>query len=97
MLPDKGSLKKRVRGELGAVTSRPTGSEGGCRAIPTRDDRSRPYHIRALKDLDSYTGREKPPWVKIMAARRRKTLVLCRTCHKDIQYGHPVRRHTSSS
>jgi group II intron reverse transcriptase/maturase len=55
------------------------------------------HHIRALKDLDRYTGREKPFWVKIMAARRRKTLVLCRTCHKDIQYGHPVRRHTSSS
>jgi group II intron reverse transcriptase/maturase len=55
------------------------------------------HHIRALKDLNRYTGREKPPWVKIMAARRRKTLVLCRTCHKDIQYGHPVKRHTSSS
>jgi len=60
-------------------------------------DKIEVHHIRALKDLDSYTGREKPPWVKIMAARRRKTLVLCRTCHKDIQYGHPVRRHTSSS
>ena len=55
------------------------------------------HHIRALKDLNRYTGREKPHWVKIMAARHRKTLVLCRTCHKDIQYGHPVKRHTSSS
>ena len=55
------------------------------------------HHIRALKDLNRYTGREKPLWVKIMAARRRKTLVLCRTCHKDIQYGHPVKRHISSS
>ncbi|WP_420799427.1 hypothetical protein [Ktedonospora formicarum] len=26
-----------------------------------------------------------------MAARRRKTLVLCRTCHKDIQHGFPVK------
>ena len=55
------------------------------------------HHIRALKDLNRYTGREKPLWVKIMAARRRKTLVLCRTCHKDIQYGHPVKRQLSSS
>ena len=52
------------------------------------------HHIRALKDLDKYTGHEKPGWVKIMAARRRKTLVLCRTCHKDIL---PLRRHTSRS
>jgi AI2M/AI1M-like, HNH endonuclease/Type II intron maturase len=55
------------------------------------------HHIRALKDLNRYTGREKPLWVKIMAARRRKTLVLCRTCHKDIQSGHPVKRQLSSS
>jgi group II intron reverse transcriptase/maturase len=47
------------------------------------------HHIRALKDLEKYTGREKPQWVKIMAARKRKTLVLCHTCHRDIQYGRP--------
>jgi group II intron reverse transcriptase/maturase len=55
------------------------------------------HHIRALKDLNAYPGREKPLWVKIMAARRRKTLVLCRTCHMDIQYGRPLRRQKSSA
>ncbi len=55
------------------------------------------HHIRALKDLTKYEGRQKPLWVKIMAARRRKTLVLCRTCHLDIQYGRPMRRQRSSS
>jgi hypothetical protein len=50
------------------------------------------HHIRALKDLEKYTGREKPQWVQIMAARRRKTLVLCHTCHVDIQHGRPHRR-----
>jgi group II intron reverse transcriptase/maturase len=55
------------------------------------------HHIRALKDLEKYTGREKPQWVQIMAARRRKTLVLCRTCHMDIQYGRPHRRKVSRS
>jgi hypothetical protein len=50
------------------------------------------HHIRALKDLQKYTGREKPEWVKAMAARRRKTLVLCRTCHQDVTYGRPMRR-----
>ena len=55
------------------------------------------HHIRALKDLEKYTGREKPQWVKIMAARKRKTLVLCRTCHMDIQYGRPLKRKVSRS
>ncbi len=54
------------------------------------------HHIRALKDLQRYTGREKPAWVKLMATRHRKTLILCRTCRMDIQYGHPLTRHTSS-
>lgn len=55
------------------------------------------HHIRALKDLTKYTGRDKPEWVKTMAARRRKTRVLCRTCHLDIHAGRPLTRHTSSS
>ncbi|MGZ6368626.1 MAG: HNH endonuclease, partial [Ktedonobacteraceae bacterium] len=55
------------------------------------------HHIRALKDLEKYTGREKPRWVQIMAARRRKTLVLCHTCHMDIQYGRPHRNTVSRS
>jgi group II intron reverse transcriptase/maturase len=50
------------------------------------------HHIRALKDLNTYDGREKPLWVKIMAARRRKTLVLCRTCHDDLHAGRPLKR-----
>jgi hypothetical protein len=55
------------------------------------------HHIRALKDLEKYTGREKPQWVQIMASRRRKTLVLCHTCHMDIQHGRPHRRMVSRS
>jgi uncharacterized protein (DUF427 family) len=50
------------------------------------------HHIRALKDLNRYEGREKPSWVKIMAARRRKTLVLCRTCHQELHAGRPLRQ-----
>ncbi len=47
------------------------------------------HHIRALKTLNKYEGREKPQWVKVMAARRRKTLVLCRTCHNELHAGQP--------
>ena len=55
------------------------------------------HHIRALKDLEKYTGREKPQWVQIMASRKRKTLVLCHSCHIDIQYGRPHRNKVSRS
>ena len=50
------------------------------------------HHIRALKDLQKYPGREKPEWVKMMATRQRKTMVVCRTCHEDITFGRPMRR-----
>ncbi len=53
------------------------------------------HHIRALKDLTKYEGREKTWWVKTMAARRRKTLILCQTCHRDLHAGRPLRRKVS--
>lgn len=55
------------------------------------------HHLRALKDLDRYEGREKPSWVKIMAARHRKTLVLCRTCHQNLHAGRPMQQRRSRS
>ncbi len=45
------------------------------------------HHVRALRDLNVKGQREKPKWVQIMAARRRKTLVVCRTCHMNIHHG----------
>jgi group II intron reverse transcriptase/maturase len=55
-------------------------------------DKLEVHHIRALKDLAKYDGREKPEWVKIMAARRRKTLVLCQICHRELHAGRPLRK-----
>lgn len=45
------------------------------------------HHIRKLADLQKPGRREKPPWVKLMAAKRRKTLVVCRQCHEAIHSG----------
>jgi group II intron reverse transcriptase/maturase len=50
------------------------------------------HHIRALKDIQKYPGREKPEWVKRMIALRRKTMPVCRTCHDDVHAGRPLRR-----
>ena len=53
------------------------------------------HHVRALKDLRRKGRAEMPKWAMWMAARHRKTLVVCRTCHMDIQHGRP-RRHSGS-
>ena len=45
------------------------------------------HHIRALRDLNVKGRRGKPKWVQIMAARKRKTLVVCRTCHLNAHDG----------
>jgi hypothetical protein len=49
------------------------------------------HHIRALKDLRRLGRKEPPLWMQVMAARQRKTLVVCRDCHDHIHAGHPTR------
>jgi hypothetical protein len=41
------------------------------------------HHIRKLADLE-HKRRNKPEWARVMAARRRKTLVVCQSCHNQI-------------
>jgi group II intron reverse transcriptase/maturase len=55
-------------------------------------DKCEVHHIRKLADLDRLGQREKPLWVKRMAARRRKTLVICRKCHEEIHRERSSRR-----
>jgi group II intron reverse transcriptase/maturase len=45
------------------------------------------HHIRKLADLKQSGRIAPPPWAQKMAARRRKTLVVCQSCHHAIQYG----------
>jgi len=47
------------------------------------------HHIRKLADLNQPGRKEKPAWMRTMAKRRRKTLVLCRHCHEDTHAGRP--------
>jgi group II intron reverse transcriptase/maturase len=50
------------------------------------------HHVEKMKKLHEYPGREKPPWVVRMIALKRKTLILCRICHEDVDHGHPLRQ-----
>jgi len=55
------------------------GADGNCEV----------HHIRKLSDLKRrWKGRkEKPEWVVQMIARQRKTLVVCKKCHREIHAG----------
>ncbi len=45
------------------------------------------HHIRKLADLKQKGRPTQPEWKKVMSAKRRKTLVVCRTCHHEIHHG----------
>jgi group II intron reverse transcriptase/maturase len=45
------------------------------------------HHIRRLAELGPPHPTQ-PPWTRIMAQRRRKTLVVCASCHAHIHTGH---------
>ena len=62
-----------------------------CELCGSRQD-CQVHHIRKLADLKRKGRRDKPVWVQIMAARQRKTLVVCRTCHEAIHDGRPTDR-----
>jgi group II intron reverse transcriptase/maturase len=55
-------------------------------------ERCQVHHVRALKDLHPKGRKPRPQWMVLMAARQRKTMVVCKTCHEDITYGRPMRR-----
>ena len=74
--PNRSELEKRLL----ADTCELCGSQ----------DRVQVHHIRAMKDLEQKGRREKPLWAKVMSARRRKTLVVCWSCHRNIHAGQPV-------
>jgi group II intron reverse transcriptase/maturase len=54
-------------------------------------DQVRVHQIRKLADLDK-PGQPQPEWAQILARRRRKTLVVCDSCHASI---HPRRPSAS--
>jgi group II intron reverse transcriptase/maturase len=60
------------------------------------EDTCEVHHIRKLADLNRPGRRAKPSWVRRMAARRRKTLVVCRPCHEAIHRERPSRHQVTA-
>jgi len=61
-----------------------------CELCGSRND-VEVHHIRKLSDLKVKGRKEKPTWLKTMAAMKRKTLIVCRACHDAIHAGRPTR------
>jgi group II intron reverse transcriptase/maturase len=75
------SVRSEVAQRLLAKECELCGAEGSCEV----------HHVRKLADLNQPGRSEKPLWVKRMAARRRKTLVVCRSCHEAVHRERPNR------
>jgi group II intron reverse transcriptase/maturase len=60
---------------------------GKCELCEAEDVSVEVHHIRKLADINRPGRRPKATWEKIMSARKRKTLVVCKPCHDDITYG----------
>ena len=54
------------------------------------------HHLRKLADLQRQGRKEVPDWFRLMAARKRKTLVTCRDCHEAIHAGRPTRQRIAA-
>lgn len=65
---------------LNAHTCEVCGKQGNCEV----------HHIRKLADLNKPGRKARPEWMERMAAMRRKTLIVCPECHKDIHAGRPT-------
>jgi hypothetical protein len=78
------SVRSEVVQRLLAQKCELCGTEGNCQV----------HHIRKLADLNQPGRSEKPLWVKRMAARHRKTLVVCQQCHEVIHRERP-KRHSA--
>ena len=61
-------------------------SRGQCELCGQRDS-VQVHQIRRLADLDGTGQAERPTWMDFMARKRRKTLVVCGSCHDAIHTG----------
>ena len=58
-----------------------------CELCDTKGGPVQVHHVRKLADLDQPGRRPKTRWERIMSARKRKTLVVCKPCHDAIHAG----------
>jgi group II intron reverse transcriptase/maturase len=60
---------------------------GRCELCGVEGSSMEVHHIRKLADLDRKGRKPKAAWEKLMSARKRKTLVVCKDCHDIVHAG----------
>ena len=60
-----------------------------CEVCDAKENVQR-HPIRKLRDLNQKGKRAMPLWMKIMIARKRKSIPLCKTCHDDMHHNRPT-------
>ena len=84
---------KEVFGRRSEVVQRPLAQV--CELCGAQDT-CEVHHIRKVADLNRPDRRAKPLWVRRIAARQRKTLVVCRPCYEDIHRERPSWRKVTA-
>jgi hypothetical protein len=57
-----------------------------CELCALKDEHCVVHQVRKLADL-TQMGKDRPLWAHIMLKKRRKTLIVCQTCHATIHDG----------
>ena len=98
-IPLKRQRKAVIDDRPAAPLTRPRGSQliyrlrkGWCELCEHRAS-VQVHQVRKLADL-AQTGRPQPAWAELMTRKRRKTLVVCQTCHTAIHAGQPAAANT---
>jgi group II intron reverse transcriptase/maturase len=78
VLNDRKTLGKPRRKELISRLR-----AGRCEMCQTHAD-VEVHHVRQLADLGNPGLPQQPEWTRLMARKRRKTLIVCATCHSQI-------------
>jgi group II intron reverse transcriptase/maturase len=62
---------------------------GRCELCKQTSDTVNVHHVRKLADLQR-PGQPQPAWNRLMAKKRRKSLIVCADCHTAIHHGQPT-------
>src|SRR5712691_4483237 len=54
------------------------------------------HNLRKMADLNRHQRKQVPTWFRLMASRKRKTLIACRACHEAIHSGRPTKQALSA-
>jgi hypothetical protein len=68
---------------------------GTCEACGDTGQHVRVHQVRKLADLQQ-KGQPQPAWAQLMTKRRRKTLIVCASCHDSIHTTQPPAQATTT-